>query len=67
MKLMSKSSIICFVMMYQRLLKEICVTGYYNIVNKKDRTCIQVGLVIYIYKITITVYNHGKLFLILPI
>jgi len=54
-------------MMYQRLLKEICVTGYYNIVNKKDRTCIQVGLVIYIYKITITVYNHGKLFLILPI
>ena len=68
---MSKSSIFCFFMMYQRLLKESfipCVTGYI-IWNKKDRSkvhCIQVGLVISIYKITITVYIH-ILFLILPI
>ena len=68
MKLMSKSSIFCFFMMYQRLLKEMCVTGYI-ILNKKDRSkvhCIKVGLVISIYKITITVYIH-ILFLILPI
>ena len=71
MKLRSKSSIFCFFMMYQRLLKESfipCVTGY-TILNKKDRSkvhCIQVGLVISIYKITITVYIH-ILFLILPI
>ena len=66
---MSKSSIFCFFMMYQRLLKEMCVTGYI-ILNKTDRSkahCIQVGLEISIYKITISVYIHGILFLILPI